>query len=100
MGVCCTPHEIKESITPNDEFIVVCSDGLSDVISPEESIRMLEEYMSSLPPDEYKYNWDPQEAANMLASRARKLWSNNAHIDDITVCVIKLKDAEKSLFLE
>jgi hypothetical protein len=58
----------------------------------------MEEYMASLPPYNYKHEWDPEEAAKILVSCARRKWSRSSkHIDDITCCMIKLK-AKHSLF--
>jgi hypothetical protein len=51
----------------------------------------MEEYISSLPPYNYKYEWDPQEAAKILVSCARRRWRGCDHIDDITCCIVKLK---------
>ena len=41
--------------------------------------------------------WDPQEAAEMLASHARKKWEKiNIPIDDITCVVISLKSIRQN----
>ena len=100
VGVSCEPNELRRPITKDDEFIVVCSDGVTDVIDPEEVTIMIDHYMSSLPPDEYKYDWDPQEAANIVVSKARKRWADRKNIDDVTCCVIKLRDDENHFYLE
>lgn len=91
VGVSHEPYEYSQSITKDDEFIILGSDGIWDVISFEEAARVMNNYICSLPPIQSKAEWDPQEASNILTARARRKWHGANHIDDITCCVIKLK---------
>ena len=91
VGVSCEPYKFSKSLTKDDEFIVLASDGIWDVISFEDAASMVNDYITSLPPIQSKAEWDPQEAANILVTRARRKWSGATHIDDITCVVIKLK---------
>ena len=101
VGVSCEPDEVVRSISQDDEFIILCSDGVTDVMSPEEVTVMMDQYMSSLPPLQNRYEWDPQTAATMIVSQARKRWQRDcSHIDDVTCCVVKLRDAQDHYFLK
>ena len=55
-------------------------------------------YKSALPEDQHDDDWDPQHAADIIASKARACWPSE-YRDDITCCVIKLKDSSGPLFL-
>jgi serine/threonine protein phosphatase PrpC len=99
VGLSCKPTELKRTITNADEFIVLCSDGVTDVLSPKGVTALIDRYMSSLPPDDHKYDWDPQEAAKMIVDQARRRWEQCAHIDDITCTVIKLCDNRDNFFM-
>eukprot|EP00979_Chaetoceros_neogracilis_P017019 scaffold10171_cov446-Chaetoceros_neogracile.AAC.25 len=81
-----------------DEFVILGSDGLTDALGPNEIITVVEEYMASLPPESHKMEWDPQELAQILTSCARRNWQSCRSIDDITCCVIKLKDTDRCFF--
>ncbi len=94
VGVSHKPYQRRISIKKDDEFIIVASDGLWDVISTEEAARVLNEYIASLPPVQTKVSWEPKEATKLLVARARKKWSGASNIDDITCCIIKLKNSE------
>lgn len=89
-GVVSEPNVVKKELKKSDEFIMVCSDGVTDALECSEISELMDEYMSSLPPYEHKKDWDPVQAANMLVSNARRKWNPFAGIDDITCCIIKL----------
>ena len=100
VGVSCKPAETKRYVCADDEFILVCSDGVTDVLSREEILIIIDNYMSSLPPDQHRYEWDPQKAADILVSLARKRWYRcSVNIDDITCCVIKMRDVHSHYFM-
>jgi serine/threonine protein phosphatase PrpC len=84
------PYQHSQPITKDDEFIIVASDGIWDVISFEEASSVINDYITSLPPISSRNEWDPEQVSKILVSRARKKWEYAAHIDDITCCVIKL----------
>ena len=89
-GVISEPYVVKKELKESDEFIMVCSDGVTDALERSEIAEIIDEYMSSLPPYEHKKDWDPVQAANMLVSSARRKWNPFVGIDDITCCIIKI----------
>ena len=89
-GVISEPNVVKKELKESDEFILVCSDGVTDALEPSEISELMDEYMSSLPPYEHKKDWDPIQAANILVSNARRKWNPFVGIDDITCCIIKI----------
>ena len=98
VGVIHEPHVYSNVITEMDEFIIVASDGIWDMLAYEEAASLIQEYILSLPPIQSKHEWDPKEAAAILVSMARRRWHSASHIDDITCCVIKLKNSNKPCF--
>lgn len=90
MGVISEPNVFKKELKESDEFILVCSDGVTDALERSEISELMDEYMSSLPPYEHKENWDPVQAANLLVSNSRRKWNPFVGIDDITCCIIKI----------
>ena len=89
VGVISEPHHRNIHLQDNDEFIVLASDGIWDVIP--NPVEFVDSYISSLPPIQKRSEWDPQEAARRLAACARKLWKSNSYIDDITCFIIRIK---------
>lgn len=88
VGVSCEPSMAERKLEENDEFIVIGSDGLFDVLKNDEILTTINNYMATLPPDEHRYAWKPAYVANMLATKARKRWIEYSdYIDDITCCV-------------
>lgn len=87
-GVSCVPSEKERTLEENDEFIILGSDGLFDVLKNDEILSTVNNYMATLPPDEHRFAWNPQYVADMLATKARKRWIEYSdYIDDITCCV-------------
>ncbi len=90
VGVTYEPYESYHDLSEQDEFVILGSDGIWDVISCEEAAAVINDYILSLPPIQSKTEWSPKEAAKILISRARRKWQSAAYIDDITCCIIKL----------
>lgn len=89
VGVISEPYQQNINFQDDDEFIILASDGIWDVIP--NAVEIVDSYISSLPPIKNKSEWDPQEAASRLVVYARKLWKSNSYIDDITCFIIRLK---------
>ena len=98
VGVLSLPYSRKERITPKDEYIILATDGVFDVLDYDEIFNVIKLYKSVLPEDQHDDDWDPQHAADIIASKARACWPSE-YRDDITCCVIKLKDSSGPLFL-
>ena len=96
VGVTYEPHEIHQQLSVEDEFVILGSDGIWDVISCTEAADVINNYISSLPPIDSKTAWSPKEAAKILVSRARRKWQSASHIDDITCCIIKMTSKDGS----
>lgn len=87
-GVSCLPYEIEKKLEEDDEFVILGSDGLFDVMKNDEILTIVNGYMATLPPDEHRYAWKPQEVAKLLVATARSRWIKYSdYIDDITCCV-------------
>ncbi len=97
-GVVCTPSERKIQLDPWDEYVILATDGVFDVLSIREAIDVVETYRKTLPSNHDKLEFNPQEAAERIASMAQSRWPD-AYRDDITCCLIKLRDKDGPLFL-
>jgi len=86
-GVTSEPEIYEHSITNNDEFLVLGTDGIFEFMSNDEIGQIIEPFFISE---------DPQLAANELVREAHLRWkeANINHIDDIT-CIIIYFNLEK-----
>lgn len=78
IGVICTPQTLELTLTPEDEFLILCSDGVWEFISDEEAVRVAS-----------TSGKNPKEAASRLAALAWTKWISNEGntVDDITSIV-------------
>lgn len=78
-GVTHKPDVAQVSLSANDLFVVIASDGVWDRLSNEEVAETVHRHGKA----------NAQEAAKEIASRAQKLWKaeNSLYCDDIT-CVV------------
>lgn len=74
-----TPEIVSRDLDHLDEFCILASDGLWDVIDPHEAVLVAAKFLDS--------QLDPKAVADRLVDRALKLGSG----DNITVLVIQLK---------
>lgn len=82
IGVVCTPEVKIYDIEDNDEFVLVCSDGVWEFISNQEAAEEVSKYT------------DPRTAAERLAALAWTKWIKNEEdvVDDITVVLRYFKN--------
>jgi len=73
-----TPEVSIFDVTADDEFVIIASDGLWDVVSPEEAAALIKET--------FKEKFTPAEAAEELCELALKLGSS----DNVTIVIVKL----------
>merc|ERR1711897_16744 len=69
---------VEYVLGPQDQALLVCSDGVWDVISPQESADIIKDFAP----------WQAMEAAQRLADEACARWSArtyDSYADDITV---------------
>uniref|UniRef100_A0A7S1XG84 PPM-type phosphatase domain-containing protein n=1 Tax=Compsopogon caeruleus TaxID=31354 RepID=A0A7S1XG84_9RHOD len=81
-AICATPEIISTRLGPQDEFIILASDGLWDVVSSEEAVRLVRSTVRV-----------PEMAAKRLALKALELGSS----DNITVIVAFLVPVESCM---
>eukprot|EP00978_Attheya_sp_CCMP212_P027792 scaffold93996_cov55-Attheya_sp.AAC.2 len=90
VGVSSEPHTFYSTLSCMDEFLILASDGISDVVGNDNAVFLVQEYIMSIPSNS---DWDPNEAANIVAKEARNRWENAkaSSIDDITCVVVKFR---------
>mmetsp|Transcript_31801 Transcript_31801/g.57626 ORF Transcript_31801/g.57626 Transcript_31801/m.57626 type:complete len:414 (+) Transcript_31801:68-1309(+) len=90
-GISAEPSVITYDITPEDEVLLLCSDGIWTFVSFDEAVSMVGKFSFSQAGD----------AAEKLAWEARKRWrQNSSSVDDITALTIYLNPVEDSTGLK
>ncbi|CAG9316307.1 unnamed protein product [Blepharisma stoltei] len=80
-GVSSEPEFTRHHLTENDKFLIVASDGIWDVISSEEAVKIVGKVLDK----------DKREACcDALINEAARRWKHvhNNSVDDITVIVV------------
>ena len=86
-----------------DQFMVICSDGVWDVIENIEVVNFVEKFrkrcISGISPRPYPHSSENSSIAHLLAEEARYRWfgiccEEDVIIDDISVIVIQLGSSE------
>ena len=81
-----------------DEYILIASDGLWDVLNYKTAIDEVESIINMLHMTDDSFSggadaknlWNPQEVVDILIRRARRVWeSKNFYVDDITCILIR-----------
>jgi serine/threonine protein phosphatase PrpC len=87
VGVVYNPEVNQIEITEDDEFVLICSDGVWEFITSQEAVELVQNYPNQL-----------KNAAEALASLAWKKWIENEGdiVDDITVVIAGLKPLSPS----
>ena len=84
-GVSAEPDLMEHKLDEYDEFFVLATDGVWDVIDSNQAVQIIASYASKNP------NWSAVEASNILTKTARGRWEKmSPMIDDITALVVKL----------
>lgn len=76
MALIATPEVISEVITPMTEFAIIATDGLWDIISPQEAVNFIRKNLLK--------KQDLQEAARSLCKEA----ISKGSVDNVTVLVV------------
>jgi len=85
-GVSADPEITEHMIDGDDVFIMLGSDGIWDVTDLNQAVQIVQSVINKNP-----HGWDPKEAAELLATSARRRWESMSQmIDDITAIVVKL----------
>lgn len=89
-GVTAEPEITEYQLNECDEFVILASDGIWDVVDNNQAVQVIQNFISK------GSQWDPHEAAVWLSKFARARWEKmSAMIDDITCIVVKLKTSER-----
>ena len=85
-GVSAEPEIIDYIIDENDEFIIMATDGIWDVMDNNQSVQMVYSFVAK------SHNWNALEASASVSKFARSRWEKlSPMVDDITCVVIKLR---------
>jgi len=80
VGVTCEPEILTHTISEDDEFIVLGSDGIWEFIENQEAVEIVANEKT------------PQEAATAIVEEATRRWKEEEGvIDDITATIVYLK---------
>lgn len=86
VGVSAEPELTERALEAGDEFVIVATDGVWDVVDNAQAAQLVCSLVSRGP------NWSTQEAASLLTRFARNRWTKlSLSADDITAIVIKLR---------
>jgi serine/threonine protein phosphatase PrpC len=89
-GVSAEPEITEYQLTEADEFVIIASDGIWDVVDNNQAVQVIQNFISK------GSQWDQLEAAVWLSKFARARWEKmSAMIDDITCIVMKLRPGER-----
>lgn len=84
-GVSAEPEILEHMIDSSDEFFILATDGVWDVVDSNGAIQMVSNFASK------SSNWSPTEASDCVTKYARSRWEKmSAMVDDITCIVVKL----------
>lgn len=84
-GVSAEPELIERMMDDMDEFLIIATDGVWDVVDNNHAVQMVHNFALR------SVNWSPIEAANSVCKFARSRWEKlSPMIDDITCIVIKI----------
>jgi len=84
-GISCEPEVTERSIEPEDNILLLCSDGVWEFITPLEGVQIVSEIAQT----------KAMAAAERLAKEAWDRWikeEGGAVVDDITVVLINLQE--------
>lgn len=84
-GVSAEPEPLEHMIEEQDEFIIIATDGVWDVVDNNQAVQMVQNFWVK------NQNWSTSEAASWLCKFARSRWEKLAPmIDDITCIIVRL----------
>lgn len=88
VGVSHDPEVIEHDISENDEFIIIATDGVWDVLDNIHAVHIVNNCIAKAGQN----SWNPLDASNAITRLARSKWEKmSPMIDDITCIVVKLK---------
>ena len=94
-GVSAEPEVIEHNIEPNDEFVIMATDGIWDVVDNLQAVSIVAQFIgkSTGGNTSISSSWNAEEASMLLTKFARSRWEKmSPMVDDITAIVVKLRD--------
>ena len=86
-GVSAEPETLDHVLEAQDEFVIIATDGVWDVIDNNQAIQIVQNYAAKCQTP----NWSPLEASNWICKVARGRWEKlSPMVDDISCIVIKI----------
>lgn len=94
VAISSVPEVNCDCLDEGDDFIIVASDGLWDVMEPQSAVDKVQEYIIQHGYEDGLLGWCPERACQCLCTAARQLWEEHSPqaIDDITCLIIKLPE--------
>ena len=87
-GCSAEPEIIEHLIDPSDEFLVIATDGVWDVLDNSQVVQLVHNFVSKT---SGQGDWSASDAAMAVAKYARSRWEKmSPMVDDITCIVVKL----------
>jgi serine/threonine protein phosphatase PrpC len=86
-GVSAEPEILEHALDDADEFMILATDGVWDVVDNNHAVQMVHNFAAR------SATWSALEAANCVCKFARGRWEKlSPMIDDITCIVVKLSN--------
>jgi serine/threonine protein phosphatase PrpC len=86
VGVSAEPEIIEHTLENHDEFVIIATDGVWDVVDNSQAIQLVSSISCKGP------TWNTLEASSLLTKFARSRWTKlSLTADDITCVVVKLR---------
>lgn len=80
------PETLEHMVDEYDEFMIIATDGVWDVLDNNQAVQMVQSFASKTP------NWSTLDAASTVCKFARSRWEKlSPMVDDITCIVVKLR---------
>merc|ERR1711998_408310 len=70
-GASAEPETLEHIVDEYDEFMIIATDGVWDVIDNNQAVQMVQNYSSKSP------KWSPLDASNTICKFARSRWEND-----------------------
>jgi serine/threonine protein phosphatase PrpC len=90
VGVCAAPDVVLRRLQPTDAFLLLCSDGVTDVMSGQQAVNLAAVCLGA----------GTQNAALCVTEEAKRLWASKyprSQRDDIAVVVMLLRPLKSAL---
>jgi serine/threonine protein phosphatase PrpC len=85
-GVSAEPEILEHQVDDFDEFMIIATDGVWDVMDNNQAVQMVSNFITKAA------NWSSLEASTAIAKFARSRWEKLSPMaDDITCVVVKLR---------